>query len=263
MWPRGPRRSASGIALPEHPTGAHLDRHRHRQHLAAPDAGAGVQRQHRPFELRRVHVRPRPQARRHVQCRRQHCHIAYADPADTNSAVAGIGLRRISPATRTAMAASGAAARCTCSSNLKLADNAIGFTHAARRCRPRRPIRRGSSTRCSWARATISAIPRRRRKSPTAAACRTTSPDFPIRGYEYYDYRHDVVNTTFVNFEPNATRDAGAISYLMFTSFGMSTENSVEGAEIRQRQAGRFPAGRAPLGVRFRRQRRLAERGDP
>src|SRR6185436_4197130 len=22
-------------------------------------------------------------------------------------------------------------------------------------------------------------------------------PDFPIRGYEYYDYRQDVVNTTF------------------------------------------------------------------
>jgi hypothetical protein len=30
-------------------------------------------------------------------------------------------------------------------------------------------------------------------------------PDFPIRGYEYYDYRHDVVNTTFVNYQDNAT----------------------------------------------------------
>src|SRR5678810_528586 len=28
-------------------------------------------------------------------------------------------------------------------------------------------------------------------------------PDFPIRAYEYYDYRHDVVNTTFVNFQDN------------------------------------------------------------
>ena len=42
-------------------------------------------------------------------------------------------------------------------------------------------------------------------------------PDFPIRGYEYYDYRHDVVNTTFRNYEDNATRKTGAISYLMFT----------------------------------------------
>ena len=29
-------------------------------------------------------------------------------------------------------------------------------------------------------------------------------PDFPIRGYEYYDYRHDVINTTFVNYKDNA-----------------------------------------------------------
>src|SRR5690606_28519174 len=28
-------------------------------------------------------------------------------------------------------------------------------------------------------------------------------PDFPIRGYEYYDARHDVINTTFRNFEDN------------------------------------------------------------
>src|SRR5690606_13283214 len=53
-------------------------------------------------------------------------------------------------------------------------------------------------------------------------------PDFPIRGYEYYDLRHDVVNTTFVNFQDNATRKTGAISYLMYTSFGVSTENTVE-----------------------------------
>ena len=45
-------------------------------------------------------------------------------------------------------------------------------------------------------------------------------PDFPIRGYEYYDLRHDVVNTTFRNYEDNATRKTGALSYLMFTSFG-------------------------------------------
>ena len=35
-----------------------------------------------------------------------------------------------------------------------------------------------------------------------AAACpKKLIPDFPIRGYEYYDYRDDVVNTTFVNFQ--------------------------------------------------------------
>jgi len=66
-------------------------------------------------------------------------------------------------------------------------------------------------------------------------------PDFPIRGYEYYDMRHDVVNTTFVNFQPNDTRDASALSYLMYTSFGMSTENAIEGAKFVNAKPVSFP----------------------
>ncbi len=77
-----------------------------------------------------------------------------------------------------------------------------------------------------------------------------TMPDFPIRGYEYYDYRHDVVNATFGNFKDNATRKTGAISYLLYTSFGVSTENSIEDVEIHQRQAGVFPADGAQVGQR-------------
>jgi cell migration-inducing and hyaluronan-binding protein len=65
--------------------------------------------------------------------------------------------------------------------------------------------------------------------------------DFPIRGYEYYDMRHDVENTTFVNFQPNATRDAGALSYLMYTSFGMSSENAIEGAKFVNSKPVSFP----------------------
>ena len=53
-------------------------------------------------------------------------------------------------------------------------------------------------------------------------------PDFPIRGYEYYDYRHDVVNTTFENYQDNATRKTGAISHLLYTSFGASSNNAIE-----------------------------------
>src|SRR5580765_1274384 len=49
-------------------------------------------------------------------------------------------------------------------------------------------------------------------------------PDFPIRAYEYYDYRHDVVNTTFVNFQDNKQRGAGALSWLLFTGAGVTTE---------------------------------------
>src|SRR5690606_35607503 len=71
--------------------------------------------------------------------------------------------------------------------------------------------------------------------------------DFPIRGYEYYDMRHDVANTTFVNFVPNATRDAGALSYLMYTSFRMSSETAIEGAKFVNSKPVSFP----PYGRRW------------
>jgi cell migration-inducing and hyaluronan-binding protein len=66
-------------------------------------------------------------------------------------------------------------------------------------------------------------------------------PDFPIRGYEYYDYRHDVVNVTFRNYEDNATRKTGALSYLMYTSAGVSTENAIERAHFINAKPVYFP----------------------
>ena len=67
------------------------------------------------------------------------------------------------------------------------------------------------------------------------------APDFPIRGYEFYDFLHEVENVTFVNFEPNELRDAGALSYLLFTSFGMSTYNWVKGLEFINAKPVSFP----------------------
>jgi cell migration-inducing and hyaluronan-binding protein len=66
-------------------------------------------------------------------------------------------------------------------------------------------------------------------------------PDFPVRGYEYYDARHDVVNTTFRNFEDNATRKTGALSYLMFTSFGVSSNNTIEKVKFENAKPAYFP----------------------
>jgi hypothetical protein len=66
-------------------------------------------------------------------------------------------------------------------------------------------------------------------------------PDFPIRGYEFYDYRHELDNDTFVNYQDNATRKTGAISYLLFTSFGMSTNNTVERAKFINAKPVYFP----------------------
>ena len=66
-------------------------------------------------------------------------------------------------------------------------------------------------------------------------------PDFPIRGYEYYDYRDDVVDTTFVNFQDNELRKTGALSFLLFTSAGLSTNSSIKGAEFVNAKPAYFP----------------------
>ena len=66
-------------------------------------------------------------------------------------------------------------------------------------------------------------------------------PDFPIRAYEYYDYRHDVVNTTFVNFQDNNQRGSGALSWLLFTGAGVTTENTVTSAKFVNAKPVYFP----------------------
>ena len=66
-------------------------------------------------------------------------------------------------------------------------------------------------------------------------------PDFPIRGYEYYDYRVDVANTTFVNYQDNKQRGAGALSWLLFTSSGVTTENTIKGAKYVNSKRVYFP----------------------
>ncbi len=111
--------------------------------------------------------------------------------------------------------------------NVKFADNAMGFTHAA-----------GGSDHEYSSRVVDSLFVGETENvgNPQTAAEKAygrtfpkpTMPDFPIRGYEWYDYRHDVVNTTFRNYQDNATRKTGAISHLLYTSFGASSNNAVE-----------------------------------
>ena len=124
--------------------------------------------------------------------------------------------------------------------NLKVADNAVGFTHAA-----------AAVGLTAYTSKVVDSLfvgetenigtPRTPAEKAYGRSMPNDIPDFPIRGYEYYDMRHDVVNTTFINFQPNATRDASAISYLMYTSFGMSTENAVEGAKFINSKRVDFP----------------------
>jgi hypothetical protein len=125
--------------------------------------------------------------------------------------------------------------------NLKVADNAIGYTHAS-----------GNAGRSAFTSRVVDSLfvgetenignPR----TPAEMAYGRSLPepelaDFPIRGYEFYDYRHELDNDTFVNFQDNATRKTGAISYLLYTSFGMSSNNTVQRAKFINAKPVYFP----------------------
>nr|WP_283773453.1 G8 domain-containing protein [Altererythrobacter sp. KTW20L] len=168
-------------------------------------------------------------------------HISLADPADANSAPV-VSVVDNFTAYKNRNGAIWGRGEYHLFTNLKLADNAIGFTHAA-----------GAPGRAPYTSRVVDSLfvgesdnvgnPR----TPEELAYGRSLPlpggyaDYPIRGYEYYDYLHEVQNTTFVNYVPNDLRDAGALSYLLFTSFGMSTENSVEGATFINAKPVSFP----------------------
>jgi cell migration-inducing and hyaluronan-binding protein len=124
--------------------------------------------------------------------------------------------------------------------NLKLADNAIGFTHAA-----------GIVCAAPYTSRVVDSLfvgesdnignPTTPEEIAYGRSLPSAAADFPIRGYEYYDFHHEVENVTFVNYEPNELRDAGALSYLLFTSVGMSTNNWVKGAEFVNAKPVSFP----------------------
>ncbi len=126
-------------------------------------------------------------------------------------------------------------------SNLKLADNAIGMTQAAGDI--------GSEPFQARLVDSLVVGESDNRGNPTtpeeAAYGRSLPkkriPDFPIRGFEYYDYRGDVVNTTFVNFEDNDRRKTGALSFLLYTSAGLSTGSTISGAKFVNAKPVYFP----------------------
>ena len=125
--------------------------------------------------------------------------------------------------------------------NLKLADNAIGYTHASANF--------GHSAYTSRVFDSLFVGETENLGNPRTAAEKAygrslpepTLPDFPIRGYEFYDYRHELDNVTFVNFQDNATRKTGAISYLLFTSYGMSSNNTIQHAKFTNAKPVYFP----------------------
>jgi hypothetical protein len=126
-------------------------------------------------------------------------------------------------------------------SNMKLADNAIGMTQAA-----------GDIGSLPFSSRLVDALVVGETDNignPTTneelaygrSLPKPLIPDFPIRGYEYYDYRDDVVNPTFINFQDNSRRNTGALSFLMFTSAGLSTRSTISGATFINAKPVYFP----------------------
>ncbi|MBO9575314.1 MAG: hypothetical protein J7494_06240, partial [Sphingobium sp.] len=166
-------------------------------------------------------------------------HIAYADPRDTKSEILPSVISNYT-GYKNRNGAIWGRGEMHLFTNLKLADNAIGFTHAS-----------GGAGLAPYTTRVVDSLfvgesdnignPARPEEVAYGRSLPAEAADFPIRGYEYYDYRHDVVNTTFVNYKPNDLRDAGALSYLLFTSFGMSTENTVSGLKFVNAKQVSFP----------------------
>jgi cell migration-inducing and hyaluronan-binding protein len=166
-------------------------------------------------------------------------HMSYADPADTKSEVVPSVIDNFT-GYKNRNGAIWGRGEMHLFTNLKLADNAIGFTHAS-----------GAAGAAPYTSRVVDSLfvgesdnignPGRPEEVAYGRSLPAASADFPIRGYEYYDYLHHVENTRFVNYVPNQLRDAGALSYLLFTSFGMSTENSVEGLTFVNAQPVSFP----------------------
>ena len=129
--------------------------------------------------------------------------------------------------------------------NIKSADNAVGYTQAS-------GLAGGASLEDPYTSRVLDSLfvgETENIGNPTTDAEKAYGrsvpkrelPDFPIRGYEYYDNRHDVVNTTFRNFEDNATRKTGALSYLLYTSFGVSSNNLIDHVKFENAKPVYFP----------------------
>ena len=165
--------------------------------------------------------------------------ISYADPTDTESGVVVSTFDNFT-GYKNRNGAIWGRGEYHLYTNLKLADNAIGFTHAS-----------GSPGLAPYTSRVVDSLfvgesdnignPTTPEEIAYGRSLPATAPDFPIRGYEYYDFHHEVENTHFVNFQANDLRDAGAISYLLFTSFGMSTSNFVKGVSFENAKPVSFP----------------------
>jgi cell migration-inducing and hyaluronan-binding protein len=171
-------------------------------------------------------------------------HIAFENPADTRSKIVEQVFENLT-AYKNRNGGFWGRGEMRTYINIKSADNAIGYTQAS-------GLRGGASLEDPYTSRVIDSLfvgetenignpVTPEEKAYGRSVPKRELPDFPTRGYEYYDSRHDVVNTTFRNFEDNATRKTGAFSYLLYTSFGVSSNNAFERVKFENAKPAYFP----------------------
>jgi cell migration-inducing and hyaluronan-binding protein len=167
-------------------------------------------------------------------------YVSLVNPADANSALAESVIEDYT-AYKNRNNAIWARGEMRLYKNLKMADNGIGFTQASGNFGQSAYTSRVVDSRFVGESENIGNPTTPAEKAYGRSLPQPAVADFPIRAYEFYDYRHELDNNTFVNYQDNATRKTGAISYLMFTSFGMSSNNTVQRSKFINAKPVYFP----------------------
>lgn len=168
-------------------------------------------------------------------------HLPYTNPGDTTSARLETLIKDLTIYKSTG-AAIWARGENHIFDGLKIADSAIGYTHAY----PGVAAYHGDYTSkvqnsLFVGESDNKGTPKTEAEIKYGRTMPRKDADYPVRGYEYYDFTHHVVNTKFVNYVDNDTRKAGALSYLLFTSFPVSTNNSIEKLTFENAKPAYFP----------------------
>ncbi|HEX5229120.1 MAG TPA: G8 domain-containing protein [Bryobacteraceae bacterium] len=173
-------------------------------------------------------------------------HLPYSDPSDTNSARLETVIQDFT-SYKNGGAAIWARGENHVFKGLKLADSGIGYTHAYPGVAPYHGDYTSKVEDSLFVGETGNkGTPKTEAEIAYGRSMPRQDADYPIRGFEYYDFTHHVINTKFVNFVDNATRKTGAISYLLYTSFPISTNNDVEGLKFENAKPVYFPPTEDP-----------------
>jgi cell migration-inducing and hyaluronan-binding protein len=167
-------------------------------------------------------------------------YVALVNPADANSALAESVVEDFT-SYKNRNSGIWARGEMRLYKNLKMADNAIGFTQASGNFGQSAYTSRVVDSRFVGESDNIGNPSTPAEKAYGRSLPQPAVADFPIRAYEFYDYHHELDNDTFVNYQDNATRKTGAISYLLYTSFGMSSNNTVQRSKFINAKPVYFP----------------------